>query len=548
MSRLKPTKDARTTYDSKNGAVRSFFGTELVDDPPMGAAAFHAKAPAEKAGDFLSANKDLFQLDKVSVKETERREGASTESLRYSQEHDAIPVYGAELVVGLEKGGKVASAVNQLDYEIPQKLTRDQVKLTADQAVGEAKKQLGAIAEKVVTGPPTLYIYRYHPRPPVDTPRPDAAKQAKIEGLDTGKEGQAYLAWLVPADTDAPSGNWNVFVGAVNGEIISVRSRRRYAAVKGMVFMPDPITSSQNSGLSSATPALTLDPQRKEVDLENLAAPTGGVYRLDGKWAICKELESPSFPPPTATTEFKYGSKDRNFLSVMAYYWVDRVVTYLYGLGNPTYKAAVEHKRISLDAQGVNGDDNSHFTTDASGQPYLAFGEGGVPDASDAHVIAHEYGHAMHFYMGTSQNANGSEEGYGDFLAGSWLDRFNIAGFQRESVFPWDNNSSSSDHYSDDRFFNTPRKFSDSDYNHLEIHIRGSVLAATLWDLYNSLGANPAAADTVNKLYMEMLISVANNAPVSDLAKGLVTADQALNAGANKTKIKAAFANRGLAI
>src|SRR5262249_44422092 len=157
--------------------------------------------------------------------------------------------------------------------------------------------------------------------------------------------------------------------------------------------------------------------------------------------------------------DFKYGSKDRNFLSVMAYYWVDRTVEYLRSLGNPTYNAAVEGTRILLDAQGLHGQDNSHFTTDAQDHPTFAFGEGAVPDASDAHVIVHEYGHAMHFYMGTQQNRAGTEEGYGDFLAGSWLDRFNTHHFQRESVFPWDNNNSSSDHYSDDRFFNTPRKF-----------------------------------------------------------------------------------------
>ena len=236
------------------------------------------------------------------------------------------------------------------------------------------------------------------------------------------------------------------------------------------------------------------------------------------------------------------------FLSVMTYYWVDRVVTYLRGFNVPAYNHAVEATRIMLDAQAVDSADNSHFTTDVNGKPYLAFGEGGVPDAADAHVIVHEYGHALHFYLGTHQNAAGSEEGYGDFLAGSWLDRFNDAGFQRESVFPWDNNKSASDHYSDDRFLNSNRKFSDANYNSLEIHIKGSVLAATLWDLYLSLGGNVAAADTINHLYVEMLLLVASNAPVADLAKGLVTADAAVNGGANGVKIKAAFKGRGLVI
>jgi hypothetical protein len=114
MARLKPTQDSRTTYDPQNGAVRSFFGTELVEEPPAGMAAFATKATSEKAGEFLAANKDLFNLDKVTVMAADRREGTATESLRYRQEHEALPVWGAELVVGIEKiwqgrvGGKQA--------------------------------------------------------------------------------------------------------------------------------------------------------------------------------------------------------------------------------------------------------------------------------------------------------------------------------------------------------------------------------------------------------------------------------------------------------
>jgi hypothetical protein len=310
--------------------------------------------------------------------------------------------------------------------------------------------------------------------------------------------------------------------------------------------MPDPISSSKDPSLSHSTPEAMINPLRREGDLENLDAPVGGKFRLNGKWAASKEIESPVLAPPTTTTDFKYGAKDRKFLSVMAYYWVDRVATYVRGFGVQAYNHAVETTRISLDAQGFEGEDNSHFTTDAHGRPYLAFGEGGVPDASDAHVIVHEYGHALHFFLGTEQNEKGSEEGYGDFLAGSWLDRFNTNQFQRESVFPWDNNTA--DQYSTDRFFNTHRKFSDANYDTLEIHVKGSVLAATLWDLFLALGGNAAAADTINHLYVKMLVTTAKNAAVSDLAKGLVTADQALNGGVNGAKIKAAFHGRGLTI
>jgi hypothetical protein len=331
--------------------------------------------------------------------------------------------------------------------------------------------------------------------------------------------------------------------------LIAVRDRRRY--VKAFIFKPDPVTTSKNLTLTSTTPEQTLNAQRQEVDLRNLDPPISGKHFLKGRWCFCKDIETPNLPPPNTATDFRFGAKDRNFLSVMAYYWVDQAVEYLRSFNIPAYNSAVEATKIALDAQGLDGADNSHFTTDANGAPYLAFGEGGVPDAADAHVILHEYGHAMHWYLGTTQNDQGNEEGFGDVLAGTFLDRFNAAQFGRESVFPWDNNAGN--RYSMDRFFNSTRKFSDGGFDNLEIHIKGSVLAATLWDLFLALGGNSGeapvrskAGDTVIHLYMEMVLSAAHNAPVRDLAQGMIVADQAINAGVNVAAIRTAFMGRGL--
>ena len=274
---------------------------------------------------------------------------------------------------------------------------------------------------------------------------------------------------------------------------------------------------------------------------------------MNGRWVETRDIESPDFDIPTTTTEFTFSAGDRRLLSVMVYFWLDRLIDYLHSFGIVTFNDAVDAQRIGVDAQGVGGDDNSHFTTDLQGRPYIAFGEGGVPDAADAHVIVHEYGHALHFFMDSNQNRNGSEEGFGDFLAGVWLDRFNARRFQRESVFPWDNNLG--DRYSDDRFFDTRRKFSDSTFTRLSIHVKGSVLAATLWDLFVSLGGNSsveaeriAAADRVVHLLLEALVSLADEASYLDIGRGLVLADATLNGGANAAAIQGAFASRGLVL
>lgn len=541
----------KVEYDEKTGAIRSFFGEDLFEESLETAS---DKAAGEKTTDFLERNKMRFQLENIDLVQTDKREGSVTESITYQQQHQGVPVYGARLVVGMRKeDSRVTSSVNQVDYELPTELRPEDARLSSQDAASVVRNILDGKFTKIESGKPQLFVYRFSSsQDDVEPPHPTPPIREELLSLGKGEDGQVYLAWQVLVDTFEPNGNWEFLIDAVTGEIVNVKDRRSYISRKGFVFMPDPITTSGNLGLSSLTNTATLNPERREVDIDNLNTPPNGQFRLEGKWAECQDIEPPFFGQPVTTTDFKYNAKDREFLSVMAYYWIDRLIEYLRGFGVPTFNQTVENVKIALDAQGLDGDDNSHFTLTASGKPYLAFGEGGVPDAADAHVIAHEYGHALHWYMNSRQNSRGNEEGFGDFLGGAWLDRFNTLQFQRRAVFPWDNNNNT-DHYSDDRFFDTTRKYSDANFSGLPIHVKGSVLAAALWDLYQRMGGSSPdantreqAADRVIHLYLEMLVSMPNNVAVRDLGNGLITADQAINGGANAAAISAVFAARGL--
>ncbi len=555
-------KNANVRRDKANKAVRSYFDASAR--PAAAKAGTRAKAAAEatatapeRADAFLDENRAAFKLQGVELRRDMVKEGAVSASVRYEQRHHGLPVYGAQLVVGLPKtGGQVTSAVNKVDYDVPADLTPDKVQLTAEQADEVVRRALRTQFSEVVTGSPRLVIYRGEAPAPAPRANLSAGEQARIRAataLGKGEPGRAYLAFRIEADTrDAqglPTGQWEVLVDAVGGGVLAVKDRRRYAAPKGYVFWPDPITSSKRATLSWSTPVSTLDQQRKLVTLRNLSPAVSGAYALSGTWVTSVDNEPPAFPPVRSKTHFKFAAKDKAFLSVMAYYWLDRLIVYLRAFGIPTLNAAMT-KPIRVDAQGLNGQDQSHFVVTAAGSYHIAFGEGGVPDASDPHVVVHEYGHAVHHFLGTSQG--GYEEGFNDFLATAWLDQFNAHRFQRAAVFPWDNCAAVN--WGPKRRLDLKEKFSDTGFDSYDMYLQGDVLATALWGLFLDRGgsgtaaARKKAANTVIRIYLEMLITAADDSAPADLANGLLVADQALNNGVNKAAIKKAFKARGLTL
>jgi hypothetical protein len=75
---------------------------------------------------------------------------------------------------------------------------------------------------------------------------------------------------------------------------------------------------------------------------------------------------------------------------------------------------------IVVDPQGQSGTDVSQ----GSGtEIILGGGTEDIPDATDAMVIVHEYGHALQDCLNSNSNLNGGEaEGFSDFLAAVYFD------------------------------------------------------------------------------------------------------------------------------
>src|SRR6185369_15522529 len=183
----------------------------------------------------------------------------------------------------------------------------------------------------------------------------------------------------------------------------------------GKVFDPNPVVSSGDLTLSSSTPAKTINALRVPVTLERLDPADGkGKLHLDGAWVHMEDFAVPDFPEPTSGSgSFVFSATNRKFLDVMAYYHIDALQNYIQ---TDLDLAGVGDFSIEIDPQGENGSDLSQGTGTG-----ITFGEGGIPDAADAMVIVHEYGHALQDTINPNSNlddySSGETEGFSDFLA-----------------------------------------------------------------------------------------------------------------------------------
>ncbi len=316
MFRLRKTGQLKRkiTLYSKTGLVRSFFGVNLVEKPPVSVARIPLTTAQaiEKANTFLETNHDLFIPKNLTRKEIGVKRGIHSLSVRYALQHETsgIPIYQARIAVGQRKAdGTITSAVNTLDYGLPDtfetkpKLDTVQVKQLIEERFRKQFKRT-AIDE------PRLFIYQ-HSTPKAYGPPMGKSIRQKMTALSVGKVGQTYLVWQVLMSTRSPSGGWELLVDAATGDFVAIKDRRSYAKPRGRIFCPDPIRSKKDNNLSWKSASVeTLSNVCKEVELENLHNPVGGEYSLAGTWAEIAEKEEPGFPLPKSKGDFLCNPKN----------------------------------------------------------------------------------------------------------------------------------------------------------------------------------------------------------------------------------------------
>lgn len=304
--------------------------------------------------------------------------------------------------------------------------------------------------------------------------------------------------------------------------------------VTGYVFMPDPLTSSQNvyGGLfvdNADADAIVLNNQRTLVQFN--ANYNNGNFTLSNSYVNMTDFDSPNSSPPAVNAPFfDFTRTQDSFEDVNVYYHLNVMRDYINGLG---FNAA--NNLVDVDAHALSNQDNSLFAPSYNPKR-LYFGEGGVDDAEDADVIIHEYSHFLSYYAAPGSNTGSQrqalDEGFGDYMASSYSR--SISNYNWPSVYSWDGHNE----YWNGRFVNVNRIYPQDLQN--SIYRNGEMWASALMSLWEEIGRG-----ATDSLIMQAHYGYASNMAMDDAAYLLLQADTLLNNGANYCPIYRHMFNRG---
>jgi hypothetical protein len=502
---------------------------------------------AQRGGDLKAGEADLRELDSA--------EGAGTLRVRYGQFHNDLPVLGATLqAVASIRTSSVVKVNNAVDQDMSAAPAPEQARPIDElRSVVFAPFEADFGSAEMVRS--QLAYLRDVERPTV--PEADYPT-ASVALLSTGvpPDRAVHLVYDVEVQTGEPFEVFRVVVDAVSRTVLWVQLLSKYATANLRVFVPDPVSESDDATLhgGSSAPILNqfLHPVQAEID-----AATGGTFRLRGDWVNCNDWDTPTFPQPAEPSpDFNYQSypADRRFLSVNAYYWLDLFARYVRAFGNTALNGNMA--RVDVDAQGFNGADNSQWLG-TTNPPRIRFGEGGAPDAADMGVIIHEYMHGVFEFLGSDHGGSGSyEHSFCDAVPAIFRDRFNANQHRRTETFPFDNNATN--RWSTERTLDRAERFDDAGFAGYGFNLRNSMLGTAVWESYLGMGGGSPdplvrrqAADALIATVIEMLLitpddSSTGAAHARRLAQDLIVADTQLTGGLYSKVMDEAFVYRGL--
>lgn len=484
-----------------------------------------------------------------------------------------VPVDGAEIIVTIGKDGHTINQVFNNAYKAPALLTRRakldiKPTLSADKAIDVAWNIL-QVRDKLTSAPKSDLVYfvdakgtfhlthRVHIAAEGETGGRmmyiDADKGTLVHDFSTTLRRHGHLPSITQLnerkgpllDRASQTARFNKVEKALPTE------NRAVASATALVFDPDPRTQLQDATLEDNSPSSSFDPAYVTRTMQGLDL-SNGVYKLQGQYVNITEIETPTRAPSTSTNGAWTAKRGNNaFNDAVTYFHLDQNQRYIQSLGF-TGSTGIIERALRVDTDGVQGQDNSHYSYGGSSD-YLAFGHGGVDDNEDADVILHEYGHAIH--RNINSNWSGGDtgamgEGFGDYWAGSYsYSTTNGKTFNPDWVMTWDGHSSST---WAGRVMNRTTAQYDHGHNYGAHANHNGVNGDELWStpLFQALKELMAAGRArteVDKIILQAHFGLGSGLKMRDMANAIVnTATQLYPTGPHAGVLRTHFERHGM--
>jgi hypothetical protein len=301
------------------------------------------------------------------------------------------------------------------------------------------------------------------------------------------------------------------------------------------IFNPDPLTTARSEYVApylnyNKQDSPAINNQRQQL-LLNLKTDSAGNIIAENDYVLIKDLMGPQAEPfVVANASDLIVTRNTDiFKQEMALYHIAQHQKYLQNLGHTNLK-----KQLWVDALGDFGE-NSRFEFSAD-TPYMLLGIGGIPDAEDADVIIHEYGHALAFYIAPNtidgEERIGIDEANSDILTVIYSRK--LSDYNWRKVFNWDGNQT----------WNGRTTLNNKNYIDdfiMERYSLSAIWSGAVTDIAEEIGL-----DTTTNLLLTAMASLQNNLTIPQFAELFIQADSILYKKYHYATIKNSFFNRKL--
>jgi hypothetical protein len=471
------------------------------------------RAPRLAALDVLRANADLLGLHGVTIKHRATRETPAGWHVIFSQEHLGRYVERGYVSVHMDRQCRPFLIRNRA---VP-------TALLPGAAAPVASHEARRAAHRALRSDP---------------------RTTSVEALDKVwfPKGRRLLpAYKLRVDTQAPRGDWIIFIDAATGRVIRKYNNLSVASGPARVFDPNPVVTlgRWTDLIKGRKPQPLPGSAYSGTTLKNI--PASGVLKGERVHVTSDRVRK-------RPLDFRFSSGENGFEEVMAYHHLDAAIRYVEQLG---FRGSRAIFRDRLRPLRVNARTRQLGSSYSSATKLIELGRvKGIEDAEDGETILHEFGHAVQDaicpFFGQSHEAAAMGEGFGDYFAGSFFLSRKRGRAQQPlipTVMSW-NAIGRKKHTRVTppamRRLDSPKTFRAFAPRNGE-HQNGTIWSATLWDILQKVGRKVA-----DRIIIESHFQLDMNTTFIRGARAILDADVNLYRGRHVRVLKAIFRRRAI--